>query len=140
MAIPFGTPQWAEALCAQLNGSSEYRNAAAKWGRGFNGTLLLSFGADGHLPQPKHLLLRVAEGRCAGAEFVEGIDHPEAGFALEAPFSLWKDILEGKTAAPTALLTGHLKLRGDRFKLLQHVAAQRALLHCVASLDTAYPA
>ena len=38
----------------------------------------------------------------------------------------------------TAILGGHLKVRGDRIKLLQHVAAQRALLHCVSSLDTAY--
>ena len=50
MAIPFGTDAWAQALCAHLNGSSEYRNAAAKWGKGFNGTLLLSFGAVG-VPQ-----------------------------------------------------------------------------------------
>lgn len=138
MAIPFGTEGWAQALCAQINGSSEYRNAAAKWGRGWNGTLLLSFGADLRLPEPRHLLLRVGEGRCAGAEFVPGIEHPEAGFALEAPFSLWKEILEGRTLAVTAILAGHLKVRGDRIKLLQHVAAQRALLHCVSSLDTAY--
>ena len=139
MAIPFGTDAWAKALCAHINASSEYRNAAAKWGSGFNGTLLLSFGADDALPQPKHLLLRVGEGRCAGAEFVDGIEHPEAGFALEAPFSLWRDILEGRALAVTAILAGHLKVRGDRFKLLQHVAAQRALLHCVSSLDTAFP-
>jgi putative sterol carrier protein len=140
MAIPFGTEAWAQALCAQLNASSEYRNSAAKWGQGFNGTLLLSFGADGKLPEPKHLLLRVSQGRCAGAEFVPEIDHPEAGFALEAPFSLWKDILEGRALAVTAILGGHLKVRGDRIKLLQHVAAQRALLHVVTSLDTAFPA
>ena len=139
MATPFGTDAWAKALCDKINGSSEYRNAASKWGQGFNGTLLLSFGADGKLPEPKHLLLRVGAGRCAGAEFVEGIDHPEAGFALEAPFSLWRDILEGRALAVTAILGGHLKVRGDRIKLLQHVAAQRALLHCVSALDTAYP-
>ncbi|HEX5043843.1 MAG TPA: hypothetical protein VFV75_13110 [Candidatus Polarisedimenticolaceae bacterium] len=139
MAIPFGTEAWAQALCAHINGSSEYRNAASKWGKDFNGTLLLSFGADGKLAEPKHLLLRVAEGRCGGAEFVEGIDHPEAGFALEAPFTLWKEILEGRQLAVTAMLAGHMKVRGDRFKLLQHVAAQRALLHCVTSLDTAFP-
>jgi putative sterol carrier protein len=138
MPVRFGTEAWAQALCDELNGSSEYRNAAAKWGAGFNGTMLLSFGADDALPEPRHLLLRVAEGRCSGAEFVEGIEHPEAGFALEAPFSLWREILEGRSLAVTAMLAGHLKVRGDRFKLLQHVAAQRALLHCVTSLDTVY--
>ena len=40
----------------------------------------------------------------------------------------------------TAILGGHHKVRGDRIKLLQHVAAQRALLHVVTSLDTAFPA
>ena len=74
MAIPFGTETWAQALCTQLNASSEYRNAAAKWGKGFNGTLLLSFGADGKLPQSRHLLLRVAEGTVLGVVVHSGHD------------------------------------------------------------------
>jgi putative sterol carrier protein len=134
----FGTPEWASALCAHINASSEYRNAGAKWGRGFNGTLLLSFGADARLPEPRHLLLRVAEGRCDGAEFVRSPEHPDAGFALEAPFSVWKDILDGKALAATQMLAGRLKVKGERMRLLQHVAAQRALLHCVASIETEY--
>jgi len=133
-------PELAQALCSRINESSEYRNSGARWGLGFNGTLLLTFGADARLGEPRHLLLRVAQGRCQGAELVDGPDHPEAGFALEAPFSTWKDILEGRTLAATAMLAGRLRVRGDRMKLLQHVAAQRALLHCVGSLDTEYPA
>ena len=43
MAVRFGTPEWCAALEREINGSSEYRNAAARWGDGFNGNLLFAF-------------------------------------------------------------------------------------------------
>ena len=47
MSNRFGTPEWAAALKEEINGSSEYRNAANKWGVEFNGNLLFVFEADG---------------------------------------------------------------------------------------------
>jgi putative sterol carrier protein len=132
----FGTPDWAQALCDQINASSEYRNAAAAWGVGFNGDVVLVFEADTALPATRSLLVRLAGGACQAAEFHDGPQPPEAGFILRAPFSLWKDILERRTLAATALLTGRLKLTGDTATLLRHLAAHRALVHCAASLDT----
>ena len=139
MPIPFGTPAWADALREEINASSEYRNAAAKWGTGFNGNLLFDFEPDGALPQPIYLLLRLAKGRCEEAAFVTGRTHPDAGFALRAPFSLWRDILERRTLAATAILTGKLKVEGDKLTLLKHAGANRALIHCVSSIETAFP-
>jgi len=139
MPIPFGTPAWADALREEINGSSEYRNAAAKWGTGFNGNLLFDFEPDAALSKPIYLLLRLANGRCEEAAFVPGRSHPDAGFALRAPFSLWKDILERRTLAATAILTGKLKVEGDKLTLLKHAGASRALIHCVSSIETAFP-
>ena len=103
MAIPFGTPQWAAAMQDEVNCSSEYRNAAAKWGIGFNGNVLLCFEADQQLEHPVSLLVRLAGGTCEGAEFVRADSHPDAGFVLRGPFELWKSILERKTLAATAI-------------------------------------
>ncbi len=139
MAHAFGSTDWAGALEQEINGSSEYRNAASKWGVGFNGNVLLDFRADDGLAEPRHLLIRLEGGRCNGAEFVESDDHPEAGFTLRAPFRLWKDILERRTLAATAILTGSLKVRGEKMTLLKHTGANRALIHCAASVDTAWP-
>ena len=138
-ALRFGDPAWCEAVRAEVNGSSEYRNAAAKWGVGFNGNLLLAFEGDAMLPAPLHLFLALAEGRCARAEFVPGPKYPEAGFALRAPFSLWREILERRTLAATAILTGKMKVEGDKLTLLKHAGANRALIHCVASVPTEFP-
>ena len=138
--IPFGTPEWCAALREEVNASSEYRNAAAKWGVGFNGSLLLVFEADPGLPVPLHLFLSLAAGRCDRAEFVPGPRHPDAGFSLRAPFSLWREILDRRTLAATAILTGKMKVEGDKLPLLKHAGASRALIHCVASVPTEFPA
>ncbi|HEU4724391.1 MAG TPA: SCP2 sterol-binding domain-containing protein [Candidatus Eisenbacteria bacterium] len=138
-AIPFGTREWCEALVAAVNGSSEYRNAAAKWGVGFNGNLLFAFEAGGGLAAPLHLLLKLKEGRCDSAAFVPGSSHPEAGFTLRAPFPVWREILERRTLAAAAILTGRLKVEGDSIALLRHAGANRALIHCTASVPTAFP-
>ena len=139
MTLVFGTAAWAAALVAEVNASSEYRNAAAKWGDGFNGIVLLVFDADATLPKTYALLVELAKGACGGASFVEGVSHPNAGFGLRAPFSVWKDVLSRTTLAATAILTGKMKVEGDRMTLLKYTAAHRALVACAAAVDTEFP-
>ena len=138
MELRFGTPEWARTLAEELNASGEDKNAAAGWGVGWNGGVLLEFAADANLPAPLALLIRLQAGKCGGAEFVAPAAAPEAGFALSAPFSLWREILERRTLAATAILTGRLKVRGDSATLLRHLPAHRALIHCAASIDTRF--
>ena len=138
MAFAFGTTEWSAALRDEINRSSEYRNAAAKWGAGFNGNLLFAFEADAALAKPVYLFLKLQAGRCDGADFVPQPSHPEAGFALRAPFSLWREILERKTLAATAILTGKLRVEGEMLTLLKHAGASRALIHCTASVPTEF--
>ncbi len=139
MSLVFGTDAWAEALCSEINASSEYRNAAAKWGDGFNGNVLLVFQADPASSQSRSLFLSLAKGACGGARFIEEGAQKDAGFALRAPFSVWRDILSGKTLAATAILTGKMKIDGETMTLLKHAGAHRALITCVAALDTTFP-
>jgi len=136
----FGTDAWCAALLEAVNGSSEYRNAAAKWGIGFNGNLLFAFEVGSGLTSPLYLLLRLQGGRCEAARFVTGPGDPEAGFTLRAPFPVWRDILEGRTMAAAAILTGKMKVEGDTITLLRHAGANRALIHCTASVATEFPA
>jgi len=140
VAVRFATPAWCQALRDALNGSSEYRNAAASWGVGFNGNLLFAFEAGGGLEAPLYLLLTLAAGRCEGAAFVPGPTHPDAGFTLRAPFPAWREILERRTLAAAAILTGKMKVEGDTITLLRHAGANRALIHCTASVPTEFPA
>ena len=140
MAYTFGTQAWADALAAEVNASSEYRNAAASWGDGFNGNVLLVFDADVAMPKTYALLVRLSKGSCQGASFVAGPSNAEAGFGLRAAFSTWRDVLERKAMAATAILTGKMKVEGDKMILLKHTAAHRALVACAAALDTEFPA
>ncbi|HYJ32938.1 MAG TPA: SCP2 sterol-binding domain-containing protein [Candidatus Binatia bacterium] len=138
--IPFGTPEWAAALREAVNRSSEYRNAAARWGAGWNGNLLFAFEADAGLAKPLYLFLALAQGRCERAEFTAGPSHPDAGFTLRAPFALWREILERRTLAAAAILTGRMRVEGDKLTLLRHAGSNRALIHVVASVPTVFPA
>ena len=137
--IPFGTRAWADALREELNNSSEYRNAAARWGVDRNGNLLLAFEADPALVAPLYLFLALAGGRCSRAEFVAGPSHPDAAFTLRAPFTLWREILERRTMAAAAILTGKMRVDGDKLALLKNAGASRALIHCTASVPTQFP-
>jgi putative sterol carrier protein len=137
--IPFGTKAWADALREELNRSSEYRNAAARWGVGRNGNLLFAFEADASLPSPLYLFLALSAGRCDRAEFVPGPTHAEVGFTLRAPFTLWREILERRTMAAAAILTGRMRVEGDKLALLTQAGASRALIHCTASVPTQFP-
>ncbi len=139
MAYPFASEEWVRALVEEINGSSEYRNAAAEWGVGFNGNLLFVFEAGEGLSQDQRLLIRLEGGACQGASLVDADPHAEAGFALRAPYALWRTILEGKTLAATAILTGRMKVEGPKMTLLKHTAAHRALIHCTASVETVFP-
>jgi putative sterol carrier protein len=138
MTLTFGTKAWADALVAEINGSSEYRNAAAKWGDGFNGNVVLVFDADASQKTTRALLVELAKGTCRGASFVDGVSHPAAGFGLRAPFAVWRDVLTRKTLAATAILTGKMKIEGDKMTLLKHTAAHRALVACAAAIDTEF--
>jgi len=140
MAYEFGTKEWTAALSEAINESSEYRNAAAKWGVGFNGNVLLGFEAGDGLEQPLNLLIQPQAGACQGADFVDSAEHSAAGFVLHGPFAVWKEILQRKSLAATAILTGKLKVRGDKMILLKNSAANRALIHCTASIDTTWNA
>jgi len=139
MALRFGSAAWAEALRDALNASSEYRNAAAKWGTGFNGNIMLAFEAGDGLSAPLHLFLALAAGRCERAEFVPAPSHPEAGFTLRARYAVWRDVLGRRMLAAQAILTGKMDVDGDRITLLRHAGANRALIHVTASLDTEFP-
>jgi putative sterol carrier protein len=134
MAHAFGTAEWAAALAEAIHASSEYRNAAAAWGAGFDGSLLLEFEPDAGLDRALRLRLDLSRGTCRSAAFV-GPD-TTAAFTLRGPFGVWRAILERKMLAATAILTGKLRVDGDRMTLLKHTAASRALIHCVASVDT----
>ena len=136
MALKFGTQEWADAVAAAINGSSEYRNAGKSWGAGFNGNILLAVEPDAQLAKGLNLLVRLSGGACQGAAFVDDPQHPEAGFALRAPYSLWRDILERRTLAATAILTGRLKVDGDKMTLLKHTSAHRAMVGCCAGIET----
>ena len=139
MAVRFGTREWCEALRATLDASSEYRNAASAWGVTFNGNLLFAFETGGGLAAPLYLLLKLKGGRCESAEFVTGPGHPEAGFTLRAPFPVWREILERRALAAAAILTGKMKVEGDTITLLRHAGANRALIHCTASVPAEFP-
>ncbi len=139
MPLVFGTEHWARALENAINASGEYGRAGGEWGVGFNGNVLLAFEADAWQPRARSLLVRLGKGACQGAEFIEGTEHGDAGFAFRAPASVWREILDGRMNAAMAILSGRMKVEGDTATLLKFMEAHRALVRCAASIATAFP-
>ena len=138
MTAIFGSEDWADALKDEINRSDEYRNAASEWGVDFNGNMLFVFQPDETTTHERKLLLELSGGSCHSANFVEDQPTKEAGFVLRGPMQLWRDILDRKTMAATAILTGKMEVDGERMQLLKHTEANRALIHCTASVDTGW--
>ena len=138
MAKKFGTHDWAAALREEINASDEYREAADSWGVDFNGNLLFVFEADDVAPKPLSLMIKLAGGSCQDAAIFDAPNHPDAGFVLRGPYQLWREVLERKTMAATAIMTGKLQVEGERMQLLKHTAANRALMRCTSSVATAW--
>ncbi len=136
MSNRFGTEAWARELERKINGSQEFRSAGSRWGEGFNGNILFVLEADALRQRTQSLLIRLHAGACGGAAFSDEADHPDAGFVLRAPFALWKEILERRAEAAAAILTGRMKVEGDKMTILAHTTAHHVLFHCACSVET----
>ena len=132
MGEAFPTKERIEALVRALEGSEAFRSASAGWGDGFNGNVLLVFDAEEGGQPAVAVLLRLAGGRCLGAERVDGASHPEAGFVFRARRSVWGDLMSGKTDPTSAAMSGQLTVEGNYLLLLRYAKLAPVLVSCVS--------
>ncbi len=132
---PF-SPAWADAVRNAVNASDTFRREGRRW----RWSIALVLEAEPGLgyPHARTLLLDLDHGRCLHASL--DADGPRADYVLSADYQTWKALVRKQMDPIKALLRGHVRLRrGSLPRLLLHVRVARALVHCAAAVDTAFP-
>jgi putative sterol carrier protein len=63
-------------------------------------------------------------------------DEREAQFVIRAPFSAWRQVIEGKLDPIQGMMMRKLKLTGDMKMILRYVAAAKEIVSCCALIPT----
>ena len=127
-AVPvFASQAWFEAFEAQINASSEYREAASRLGgryrvpdhRGAGPR-----GAGGSVGLPRSVARRVPRRQGDRRR-----PRPTAAaYTLTAPYSRWKDVVEGELDPIKGMMQGKLRVHGDLPTIVRYVQAANELV------------
>jgi putative sterol carrier protein len=135
----FPSKEWLDAYAERINGSSEYREAAATW----EGDIAYVFEAepDKGVPDDVWSWLDLWHGECRGARY--GIHEDEgtkATFIIRAPYSRWKEVIKGELDPVKGMMQGKLKLSGDLPTIVRYVKAANELVNLAGSVPTEFVA
>jgi putative sterol carrier protein len=135
MAIEFGTDAWIKELQVKLNESEGYREAAKNW----EGDFYFVITAGPGIPQDIHLYVDLWHGECRDAFRVEDASEKNPEFAITAPLTVWRKVVDRKLDPIQGLMTRQLKLKGNMFKVMKAPKAAQELVHCCTLVDTSWP-
>ena len=133
----FPSEEWFQSLIEAINASQEYAEYAATW----EGDVVFHIEAepDKGLPDDVHGFLDLWHGRCRGGGLVDEARATSAEFAVRAPYSRWKDVIQGDLEPIKGLVQGKLRVRGDLPKILRYVKGTQELAYIAGQVDTTFP-
>jgi len=131
----FPSKEWLDEYVNRINGSAEYREAAATW----EGDIAYVFEAepDKRVPEELWAWLDLWHGECREARY--GVS-PEEGekskFIIRAPYSRWKEVIRKELDPVKGMMQGKLKLKGDLPTIVRYVKAANELVNLASSVPT----
>ena len=130
------TPEWAAALCAEIEGDAAYQEASRgwKWPLAF----VLDRAPDLGFPDDVAVQLRLDRGRCLGTD-VRPAAKVDATFALRASYATWKRIVRGELDPVVGVMKGEVKLTGSIGTLMMHTRSTKALVECARRIPIRFP-
>ncbi len=135
MAYKFPSDEWIKALSELLNASDSYQRSAKDW----EGDFIFIADPDDAYPETAYLHLQLYHGSSAGAAQVYPDDMPETEFIINAPYSTWRKVIDGKLDPIQGMMTGQLKLQGDLMKVMRYPKAAQEIVSCCAKIPTDWP-
>jgi putative sterol carrier protein len=132
MLYKFPSDEWIKALSELLNTSETYRRSAKDW----EGDFIFVAESDETNPETAYLHLQLHHGSSAGAAMVSPDNLPEAEYTINAPFSTWRKVIDGKLDPIQGMMTGQLKLKGDLMKVMRYPKAAQEIVTCCADIPT----
>ena len=133
----FASQAWFEAFEAQINASSAYRDAASDW----EGDIAFRILAEPDRGVPEDLwgYLDLWHGSCRGGRAIASGDAEGAAYTLTAPYSRWKDVVEGELDPIKGMMQGKLRVHGDLPTIVRYVQAANELVRLTGRIDTQFP-
>lgn len=133
----FPSDAWVQGFVDVINASEEYARFAHDW----EGDVVIAVEAepDKGVSRDVHILLDLWHGGCRDGGLVDAERADRAEFLVRAPYSRWKDVIEGDLEPVKGLMQGKLRVRGDLQKILRYVKATQELAQLTSEVDTTFP-
>jgi putative sterol carrier protein len=128
----FPSNEWINALRDQLNASESYQRSAKDW----EGDFIFVVEPDAAYSETIYLLLKLFHGSSQGAELLDPDDLPVTEYTINAPYTTWRKVIDGKLDPIQGMMTGQLKLKGDLMKVMRYPKAAQEIVSCCANVPT----
>jgi putative sterol carrier protein len=130
----FPSDEWLTLYRDLINGSKEYRESSQDW----EGDIAFVMEAEPDRGVPEDLVawLDLWHGECRGARMITADEGDRAAYGIRAPYSRWREVLEGRLEPVKGMVQGKLKLRGDLAEIVRHVRAASELVRLTTLVPT----
>ncbi len=132
MALRFPSDEWIKELSRQLNASESYERAAKDW----EGDFLFIIEGDAAHTETAYLYLDLYHGKSPSAALLAGPPEKQAAYVLAAPFSAWRQVIEGKLDPIQGMMTRKLRLQGNMMQVMRYPKAAKEIVSCCALVPT----
>ena len=135
MAV-FPSDEWLIEFRALVNGSDEYRDASKTW----EGDIAFVMEAEPDRGVPDDLVARLDlwHGECRDARMISEAEAERTAYGIRAPYSRWREVLDGELDPVKGMVQGKLKLRGDLAEIIRHVRAAQELVRLTTLVPTEF--
>jgi putative sterol carrier protein len=132
MALKFPSDEWIKELSTRLNASESYERSARDW----EGDFIFVVEPDEGYGDTAYLFLSLLHGKSPDAAVLASQDERESEFVIHAPFSTWRQVIEGKLDPIQGMMTRKLKLMGNMMKVMRYPKAAKEIVDCCALVPT----
>ena len=133
----FPGEDWLLEYVDRINGSADYRDAAATW----EGDVCYVFEAepDKGVPDEIWVWLDLWHGECRQSKYAITSDEGEqAKFVIRAPYTRWKEVIRKELDPIKGMMQGKLRLKGDLPTIVRYVKAANVLVNLAGSVPTEF--
>ena len=133
----FPSSDWLDEYVRQINASDDFAEAA----RTFEAEISFVFEAEPEHGVPADIWCRTefGDGTCRWAHYdVPAETAKDATFVIRAPYSRWKDVIDGKMDPIEGMLDGDLAVTGHLPTLLRYVRATDELVNLASKVASSF--
>jgi putative sterol carrier protein len=135
MALKFPSKEWIEKFMEIVNDSPAYKEAAKTW----EGDFLFVIEADEVLDSQVVCYLDLWHGVCRSVNhFEDGEELPETEFEYAGSYSNWLKVINGEIDPIKGILTGKMKLKGNKGKVMRAAKAAMELVKSAQKVETEF--